>query len=333
MRCTVVCSAKDEGPFLVEWITWYRLVGFTDIVVVTNDCTDHSPQLLDALARAGWVTHLVRDVPDGRQICAVKLEAAKALPQVRSADWVMVCDVDEFLVIHQGDGRIQTLINSVDAPFLGMSINWRVFGTSGHTHWQDGLTHRQFTRAAPAENPVSGSVKSIAAHPDWFRRLGEHGPKKLIARRMGAPWGSPGLRWITADGRSVDAWQPEGDYMRRLPRNLTSHATAQMNHYMVRSEESFLMKKGTMSSVAQKDRYTDAYFDRFNRNEEEDQSALRHREAFDALHAQAMALPGIAALHHLSCADYAARLARKQGRDPATDPRHAHHLALAGATA
>jgi hypothetical protein len=329
MRHTVVCSAKDEGPFLVEWVTWYRLIGFTDIVIVTNDCTDHSPQLLDALAAAGWVTHLVRDVPDGRQICAVKLQAAKALPQVGSADWVLVCDVDEFLVIHVGDGSIGALINSVPEPFLGMSINWRVFGTSGHVSWQDGLVHRQFTLCAPPASPVSGTVKSITSHPDWFRRLGEHGPKKAIPGRMGGPWGSRGLRWITPDGRSIDDWKPGGEYLRRLPRALTSHKVAQMNHYMVRSTESFTLKKGTPSSVAAKDRYTDEYFERFNRNEIEDTTASRHAAAFDALHAEAMALPGVAALHHQCCADYVARLARKEGRDPAADPRHAFHLARA----
>ncbi len=102
-----------------------------------------------------------------------------------------------------------------------------------------------------------------------------------------------------------------------------------MNHYMVRSEESYGLKKGTLSSVAGKDRYTDNFFTRHNRNEEEDTTALAHASAFDAIHAQAMALPGIARLHHLCCADYVARLAEKAGRNLADDPRHAHHLDMA----
>ena len=58
MRATVVCSMRNEGPFIVEWVAWYRMLGFTDVLIITNDCTDHSPQLLAALAAAGWVTHL-----------------------------------------------------------------------------------------------------------------------------------------------------------------------------------------------------------------------------------------------------------------------------------
>ncbi|MDO8884655.1 glycosyltransferase family 2 protein [Pseudotabrizicola sp.] len=328
MRFTVVSSVRNEGPFLVEWVAWYRRLGFTDIVVVTNDCTDHSPALLDALAPMG-VTHLRHDVPDRTNICARKLEAAKALPQVSEADWVLVCDVDEFLVIHRGTGRIDDLIPP-NADFLGMAINWRVFGTSGRVAWQDGLTHRQFLSTSESQDFPSTWVKTIHAHPGWFRRLAEHGPKRLLPRRA-SRWGQPGMRWVNADGEDLPEWQPGGDYLRRVPMNRVSHATAQMNHYMIRSEESFRLKKGTLSSVAGKDRYTDGFFDRYNRNEVPDDSALLHARAFDDVHAAMMALPGVTRLHHLCCADYVAQLAAKAGLRAEDDPRHAHHLALANA--
>jgi len=328
VRYTVVCSVRNEGPFLVEWVSWYRMIGFTDIVVVTNDCTDRSPNLLDALAAAGWVTHLRRDVPDRQDICAVKLEAAHATPQVRGADWLLVCDVDEFLVIHRGAGRINDLIGP-SPDFLGMSVNWRVFGTSGRDAWEDGLTHRQFTRCAATEDRVSVWIKSIFAHPEWFRRLGEHGPKRLLPRHA-AGWGGPGMQWVNSEGKGIPTWTPDGDYMRRIPGRLTSHSVAQINHYMIRSEESFRLKKGQLSTVAGKDRYTDGFFEKFNCNGVEDQSALRFSQEFDKVYAEAMALPGVARLHHLCCADYVVRLAAKAGRDLGDDPRHAAHLTAAG---
>ena len=45
LRAFLVGTAKNEGPFLLEWVCWQRMLGFTDIVIVTNDCTDHSPAL------------------------------------------------------------------------------------------------------------------------------------------------------------------------------------------------------------------------------------------------------------------------------------------------
>lgn len=329
MRYTVVCSVKDEGPFLVEWVSWQRLIGFTDIVVVSNGCTDHSPRLLDALAHAGWITHLVHEVPDGKHITGRKLAAAKSLEQVNNSDWLMVADVDEFLVVHPGEGRLPDLLAAPGRPFLGMSIPWRIFGTSGRQHWEDGLTHRQCLRAGVAGGRLGGWLKSIHRRPDWFARLGEHSPKRLRPRRL-AQWGSDGMIWVNPAGIEVPGWRPEEDSLRILPEALRGWDVAQVNHYMLRSAESFSLKRGTLSPVAGKDRYTDAYYDKAEQNAVEDRSALRHAAEFDRIHAQAMALPDVHRLHHLCCADYVHRLAARSGRDAIADPRLAHHLALAG---
>ena len=34
-----VSMMKDEAPFLLEWFAHHLAVGFTDILVYTNDCT------------------------------------------------------------------------------------------------------------------------------------------------------------------------------------------------------------------------------------------------------------------------------------------------------
>ncbi|MDZ4395579.1 MAG: glycosyltransferase family 2 protein, partial [Cypionkella sp.] len=70
VRITALASMRNEGPFIVEWLCWYRMLGFTDAVVVTNNCTDHSPQLLDALQAHGLVHHIRHDVAPGK--CRVK---------------------------------------------------------------------------------------------------------------------------------------------------------------------------------------------------------------------------------------------------------------------
>ncbi|MDR0807798.1 MAG: glycosyltransferase family 2 protein [Gemmobacter sp.] len=322
VRSTVVCSMRNEGPFIVEWVTWYRMIGFTNILVVTNDCTDHSPALLDALAQAGQVTHLPSDIPATGKVTAAKLRQARAHRAVRRADWVLVCDVDEFLVIHRGAGKLADLLGP--APdFTAMALNWRVFGMSGIQHWQDGLTHRQFLCAGPTGHSISCWIKMLHRGGRAFRALGEHGPRW----RDPAPQDPP-LRLVNCDGTLVPGW-PGGGYLRKLPPELTSHKTAQINHYMLRSEESWGLKRGTLSAVQGADRYNDSYRASTDRNEVSDLSALRHEAEFDTLHAEMMALPDVARQHHLCCADYAARLAEKAGRRPEDDPRWRHHMAQA----
>lgn len=333
LRITVVASMRNEGPFIVEWVTWYRMLGFTDVVVVTNNCTDRSPELLDVLQAARLVRHLRCDVPEGERITARKLAAAKPLRAVRKAAWVLVCDVDEFLVIHKGAGRIGDLVDlaAADPAYLGMSINWKVFGTGGVARFEDRPVHRQFVLAGSLEDGLSRFVKSIFRRPQWFQALGEHGPRGLDLALAGKQWGEPGMAWVNSAGEDVPQWTPDAPYLRSLPRAQSSHAVAQINHYMLRSVESFSLKQGTKSPVALSDRYGPAYFRAADKGDVPDASAFRYAEEYEALHRRVMRRPGVARLHHLCCADHLRLICEKAGQNPADDPRHAAHLALAAA--
>lgn len=321
MQITVVASMRNEGPFIAEWVAWYRMLGFTRIIVVTNDCTDHSPQLLDALQAGRWVKHLRHDVAPGQRITPQKLAAVRRDRTLRRSDWVFVCDVDEFLVIHKGTGRITELTGTGDAPaeFLGMALNWRVFGTSGVTEFRDVPVHRQFGQARLMSHGLSHFVKCLFRGPNFFRNLGEHGPRGPDLAALQAA-GLP-LRWVNCEGAEVAGWLTAEDYPRRLPTDLCSYKVAQVNHYMLRSAETFGLKQGTLSPVALVDRYDAAYFSRANGGRYNDRSVQRYAEDFDRIHAQVMATPGVARLHALCCADHVAAICAKAGRAPQDDPR------------
>jgi hypothetical protein len=55
---TLVATMRNEGPFLLEWVAYHRLIGFNDVLICTNDCVDGSPELLDALQNHGLLRHL-----------------------------------------------------------------------------------------------------------------------------------------------------------------------------------------------------------------------------------------------------------------------------------
>ena len=327
---------RNEGAFVLEWVVWYRMLGFSHLVVVTNDCTDRSPELLDQLALAGWVEHLRCDIKAGQPgITKVKYDVAGQLATVRRAKAVLVCDVDEFLVIHRGAGKIADLLAAPGRGYLGMSVNWRVFGSGGITSYADQPVHQQFTACIGRKLHLNSSVKSLHRHPRWFKRLGEHGPAGLnlakAERETGVTWGQGGLVWITPSGREIRGWSPEGPYLRRVEPDEIDHSVAQINHYMLRSTETFRLKQGTLSPTAGRDRYTWNYWAKADRRDEVDDSAARYAGDFAALRAQAMALPGVALLHYQCCADHVAAIAVKAGLRPEDDPRYAEFLAKAGA--
>ena len=40
LRITAVTCVKNEGPFLLEWIAFHRIIGVTDFLFYSNDCSD-----------------------------------------------------------------------------------------------------------------------------------------------------------------------------------------------------------------------------------------------------------------------------------------------------
>ena len=58
MKISAVTTQKNEGAFLLEWIAYYKIIGFTDIVILSNDCEDGSDEMLDHLSKSGEIIHL-----------------------------------------------------------------------------------------------------------------------------------------------------------------------------------------------------------------------------------------------------------------------------------
>lgn len=319
---TVVTSVRNEGQFLLEWVAWYRMLGFENLLVVHNDCTDHSPQLLRLLERAGVLVQKNNAADPGLPPQPQNHAVATRHRLVREASWVFVADTDEFLVIHTGDKSASALAEAVEGKGVGMAINWRIFGSSGEAAWQDGLIHRRFTRSGAVTAQQNSCFKTFFKEPAGFAKLRAHGPCDWA----GDTWGTKDRVFLLADGEPYEPYHPT-----RKPQNSTTHermsnTLAQVNHYAVQSHEQFAFKRGRPSAAMLMDRYTDDFFQRFDRNEEANTDALAYEAAFDAAHAELAAIPGVMRLHHLCCADYVAAMCEKRGDDPKADPRWQAHM-------
>ena len=64
----LLSAVKNEGPDLLEWLAWHRMIGFDRIVIFSNDCSDGSDGLPDALEGIGWQAHHRPSPPPGCRI-------------------------------------------------------------------------------------------------------------------------------------------------------------------------------------------------------------------------------------------------------------------------
>lgn len=289
--CTIVTAMKNEGPFVLDWVAHNRAIGVENILVYTNDCADGTDTLLAVLADAG-VTHRANPYRDTGQVPQyAAFRAAETEPVVQEADWLMTLDVDEYLNIHAGEGGLPDLLAAVpDAHAI--SVPWRLFGNAHQHQFIDKPVTEQFRLCAPqyAPRPLQAwAFKTLYRNEGLFRRLGVHRPKGLAHAYRDT------LNWVDATGTRLPPviW----DKAWRMSKSHWGYTYATLNHYAVRSAESFLIKRERGKVNRTKRDQGLAYWFRMNHNAEEDRSILRLRVRIEAEKAALLSLPGAREAH------------------------------------
>jgi hypothetical protein len=142
-------------------------------------------------------------------------------------------------------------------------------------------------------------------------------------------WESSG-GWVNAAGAALDQVRLlDNNRVQRIEPHQISHRDAQINHYVIKSQENMIERRQKWQSSGLTKRYSDDFVQEHNINAEEDLSALQSTDRFQEEYAR-IATPEALGLHHRCCALYASKLARLQGLDPEDDPRVRHHQSLAG---
>ncbi len=292
-RACIMTCMKNEGPFILEWVAYHKAIGFDDFIVYTNDCTDGTDTLLDKLQERGILQHRdnpYRDVDMKPQHAA--MHAVDDEEIVQKASWVVNMDVDEFVNIKCGDGTLDALFAAVPEANM-FAMTWRLFGNGDVEEYKDELLVKQLTRCAPefANKPHQAwGFKTLYQNNGFFKKMGVHRPKGLNPQL----WEQ--IHWVNGSGVKL----PKEIY-RNAWRSTTQtygYDLVQLNHYAVRSAESFLVKRdrGRVNHVDRDQGL--AYWFRMNNNAEEETSIQRMIPKLQVELDKLMADEEIAAIHH-----------------------------------
>lgn len=287
-KYTVVSTMKNEGPYIIDWVSHYKTIGFDNIIVCTNDCTDSTVDILLRLQEMGLVVHHPTIIRGGGIQRSALRQASRRYDIVMNAKWVFVCDVDEYLNVHMGDGSVQALVEGSGADADVISVPWRVFGPNKIEVFEDIPVTAQFKKGElpwdAAKRPDTGKfVKSIYTNQYKFQRMGLHAPVSLDEYVATTKRVLPG----GAD------YIVNGDRTENPP--LFTHA--QVNHYALRSMDSFLIKRARGRANHSHHVLGQEYWDRFNLNDETDTSISRYSKRSHALAAELKSDPVLADLH------------------------------------
>ncbi|MBL4917655.1 glycosyltransferase family 2 protein [Szabonella alba] len=294
-RTAIVTTMKNEGPFILEWLAYHRAIGVDDFLIYTNDCSDGTDTMLDLLQRKGIVQH--RDNPfrdSGLKPQHAALQAAESEPVMHDCGWGICMDVDEFINIRIGDGTLAALYDAMGNANM-ISLTWRLFGNAEVHDFQDRFLLDQFTRCAPEvirKPHQAWGFKTLFRNIDIYKKLGVHRPKGLIPDL----WDR--VTWLNGSGRPMPRTMFRNGWRSSL--ETYGYDWVQLNHYAVRSAESFLVKRdrGRVNHV-DRDQGLNYWF-RMNHNLEEDRSIQRMIPRLQVEFDRLMADPEIRAAHEHS---------------------------------
>ena len=259
-KSAVCLIAKNEGPYLLEWIAYHRALGFDEVIVYENRSTDNSAKILEDMDRAGIISH--RPWPAGAtespQISAYRDALGRT-----TAEWILFIDADEFLVLHQHESVnafLSQFDNRHDVTTIG--FNWRMFGDSHLAEADSRLLIDRFNRAAEADFPGNRHLKSFTRVKALGNVVNMH-----ICETTGAKVHPSGATLNMTDWGLSDEIEL---------------SVAQVNHYYTKTYEEYKTKRArgyadcTDDNAMKYTSYDDERFEGANRNEVLDDSARKY---------------------------------------------------------
>ena len=219
---------RNEGPFLLEWVSYHLSLGFDRFLLFTNDCEDGTDVIADRLAAMGIAEH-VRNPGGKRGPQWTALNHSALAGALDCADIAIHLDADEFINVE----NLQDAIGDADA----ISLPWRYFGSNDIIRFADLPVTQQFTKCSPypIQFPRQALMfKTLFRPSERLNRPGVHAPRPARGIGMGQ------IDWRNGNGQPVsDRFTPNQPVMFGSD---AGTAVGQINHYALKSRESFLVK-------------------------------------------------------------------------------------------
>ncbi|MDL2267558.1 glycosyltransferase family 2 protein [Desulfovibrio sp. OttesenSCG-928-G15] len=208
---TLCCIAKEETPFLKEWLAYHAQRGVEHFYVYDNMSQTPIRDVLGGFADGKRAT--VLRVPGKSIQLSVYKDCLKNFGA--QSRWMGFLDLDEF-VFPREDTDIRVFLSEFEA-YGGLAATWWLFNSSGHLKRPDGLVLQNYTEAFAEQNSyhvkcfVNPARTEAPLSPHHF----QHSHGAYCVNEDHVPL-SPWRQFTVAEGRRI-----------------------RINHYFVRSQQDF----------------------------------------------------------------------------------------------
>jgi hypothetical protein len=128
MTLCLIAIFKNESNIMNEWIQHYLSEGVDKFLLIDNGSTDNYREILQP-----YITNNVVDlVVDSTRHKQTELYNKYYLNKCKEYDWVIICDLDEFIYSRLGYKTINHFLATVHPQVSQVCIPWKMFGSNGY---------------------------------------------------------------------------------------------------------------------------------------------------------------------------------------------------------
>lgn len=208
---SLCCIAKDEEPFLKEWIAYHSLLGVEHFYIYDNESRKPIREVLNGFTDGSRVT--IRRIQGQSMQLPAYNDCLRSFG--KDSRWIGFIDLDEFILPMQDDD-MRVLLSEFE-QYGGLAAAWHLFNSSGHLKRPAGPVIKNYTEAFhPAD---SFQQKCFVQPARTVRALNPH----FFSH-------TEGYYCVNEDHYPVSPLcEP----------SFSSGARVRINHYFVRSQQDF----------------------------------------------------------------------------------------------
>ena len=157
----IVAILKNEAPYIKEWIDYHLLAGVDHFYLYDSESEDNLKEILQPYLDNGIVDY---EFCPGK--CAQMLVYNKAIQRYKFfCRYIAFIDADEFIYSKSNKNILKIVdeIFSMNKDIAGLTVNWRVFGSSGQekANFSKPVLERFLYRAFDDFSNKNGAVNTL----------------------------------------------------------------------------------------------------------------------------------------------------------------------------
>ena len=162
---SICCIAKDEDPYLREWVSYHLAIGFEHIILYDNNSKNKIKDILKDYVATNLVT--VYDLPltEHQQLSAY-VNCIKVWKNL--VHWIAFIDIDEFIVPLTTHDIRDFLDDYIDYAVVG--VHWNIFSSNGYLRKSSGSVIKKFRKSLG----LNEHIKSIVQPKKVIKPLSPH---------------------------------------------------------------------------------------------------------------------------------------------------------------